>query len=105
MQDLIHQNQEEWVSSGRFERLIDGYADRAGLDRARYQSCVRERRTWGQVLADKALGDSIGINGTPTFFVNGRRLKDTPTVDQLVRIVDSIATTRGTAGVVRAARR
>ena len=104
MHDLIYQNQEEWVSSGRFERLIDGYADRVGLDRTRYQSCVQERRTWGQVLADTALGASIGLNGTPTFFVNGRRMRDTPTVDQLVRIVDSITTARGATGAARAAR-
>jgi protein-disulfide isomerase len=106
MHDLIYQNQEDWVSSGSFERMIDGYADRSGLDRARYRSCVQERRTWGQVLADKALGDSLGITrGTPTFFVNGRMLNDTPSVDQLVRMVDSIATARGAAGAVRAARR
>ncbi len=106
MHDLIYQNQEDWVSSGRFERMIDGYAERAGVDKSLYQSCIRQRRTWGQVLADKALGDSIGLSrGTPTFFVNGRMLNDTPSVDQLVRIVDSIAPARGAAGAVRAARR
>ena len=96
MEDLIYQNQDEWSSSGSFQRPIDGYAERAGLDQARYRSCIDERRAWGQVLADKKFGDSLGIQATPTFFVNGRELPDRPavTVDRLLHMVDSIAPAR-----------
>ena len=93
MHDLIYQNQEDWVNSTSSERMIDGYSERVGLDPARYASCIKERRTWGQVAADKALGESLHFNGSPTFFVNGRMLPDTlhVTVDVLKRIVDSLA--------------
>ncbi|MFI5207213.1 MAG: DsbA family protein [Gemmatimonadales bacterium] len=109
MHDLIYQNQEEWSGSNDYQSLIDGYAERAGVDRARYGSCISERRAWGQVLADKALGDSAGVIQTPTFFVNGRELKDVPTVDQMIRIVDSIAPARSATspaprGAAKAAR-
>lgn len=107
MHDLIYQNQEEWSGSSRFQQLIDGYAERSGVDKSRYSSCIGERRAWGQVLADKALGDSAGVNSTPTFFINGRMLKDVPNVDGLVRIVDSIAPARPAAaprGAAKAAR-
>jgi len=105
MHDLIYQNQEDWVTSGNLEKTIDGYADRAGLDKARYRSCVQERRTWGQVLADKALGDSLGLTGTPTFFLNGRELPDRPaiTVDRLIYLVDSLGSSA--RGAARAATR
>lgn len=93
MHDLIYQNQEDWVTSNSSERMIDGYADRVGLDKARYQSCVKERRSWGQVLADKAFGDSVGVtHGTPTFFFNGREITGTVSVDRLVHMVDSVTT-------------
>jgi protein-disulfide isomerase len=109
MADLIYQNQEDWVGSNGFQSMIDGYADRAGLDRSRYRSCIKERRAWGQVLADKRLGDSLGLDGTPTFFVNGRMLPTTlnVTVDLLLHMVDSIAPARPVAaprGAARAAR-
>jgi protein-disulfide isomerase len=91
MHDLIYQSQEDWVTAGNSESLIDGYAERAGVDRARYRKCVNDREAWGRVLADRALGDSLGIGGTPTFFVNGRGLAEVPSADRLVHIVDSIA--------------
>jgi protein-disulfide isomerase len=109
MADLIYQNQEDWVGSSSFQRMIDGYAERAGVDKGRYSSCISERRAWGQVLADKRFGDSLGLDGTPTFFVNGRMLPAVPnvTVDMLLHMVDSIAPARSAPaarGAARAAR-
>ena len=109
MHDLIYTNQEEWVNSASYERLLDGYAARAGLDKTRYDSCVKERRAWGQVLADKALGDSLGLDGTPTFFVNGHMIRTSVSVsvDLLMRMVDSIASASAptAAGAANPARR
>lgn len=91
MHDLIFENQEEWYRAENPDRFLTGYAERAGLDMDRYRSCVSERRMWNQVLADKALGDSLGISGTPTFYVNGRPIEGTASADQIAAMVDSIA--------------
>ena len=104
MQEVLYQNQEDWAESDSYQRVIDGYAERAGLDKSRYQACVDTRAAWGQVLADKQLGDSVGVHATPTFFVNGRELRDTPTVDQLLRMVDSITTAAAAPASRRSAR-
>lgn len=90
MHDLLFDNQDEWVRARRPDRVISQYAERLGLDMDRFRSCVSEQRAWPQVLADKALGDSLGVNGTPTVFVNGRQLSDPPSFDQLRRIADSL---------------
>ncbi len=42
------------------------------------------------MLADKSRGDSLGVNSTPTFMINGRVLADIPSEDQLTKMVDSI---------------
>jgi protein-disulfide isomerase len=99
MADLIFENQDEWVENANPTSLLEGYAQRAGLDMGRYRSCVSERRPWGQVLADKHLGDSLGVTGTPTFYVNGHLLPDAPSADRVAQIVDSIAPLRGATGV------
>jgi protein-disulfide isomerase len=95
--DLIFANQEDWVESANPASVLEGYAQRLGLDMDRYRSCVRERRPWGQVMADKHLGDSLGITATPTFFINGRELAGAPTADRVLQIVDSVAQARGAA--------
>lgn len=105
MHDLIYLHQGDWTEAGNPLKDLEGYARQAGVpDMARYQSCISERRTWGSVLADKALGDSIGLGGTPTFFVNGRQLPGTPSVDELLRIADSLTAPAAPAGRARASR-
>ena len=58
-----------------FERdELIGYAGRLGLDRASFTECLDSRRFRRAVEADVAEGTSVGVRGTPTFFINGRRL-------------------------------
>jgi protein-disulfide isomerase len=42
-----------------------------GLDVATFNECVDSNRYEDEVTKDKADGDDVGIQGTPTFFVNG----------------------------------
>jgi len=41
----------------------------------------------GQIEASLALGKSVGVNATPTLFINGRNVPRAP-VDVLKKIVD-----------------
>lgn len=38
------------------------------------------------IETDKAEGDSMHVQGTPTFFVNGKEYSGTKTADELTRI-------------------
>jgi protein-disulfide isomerase len=50
------------------------YAGRLGIDRDTFAACIDTRRFRKQVEADVAEGRAIGLNGTPTFLVNGTPL-------------------------------
>ena len=90
MHDIIYQHQAEWSARRNPAGDMRNYARQAGVDMARFDSCVEERRTWNQVLSDKAWGDSLRVTGTPTFFVNGRELEGNVSVDRLIAMTDSI---------------
>ncbi|PWH17184.1 MAG: hypothetical protein DDG60_02775 [Anaerolineae bacterium] len=47
------------------------YATELGLDIQAFQTCVDEERYADKVQSDLRYGLSIGVNSTPTFFVNG----------------------------------
>lgn len=51
-----------------------GYAVKVGLDRDTFATCVQGRRGRAAVERDVAEARALGVTGTPTFFVNGRRL-------------------------------
>ena len=50
------------------------YADRIGIDRAAFVACLDGERFRDAVEQDVREGLALGVTGTPTFFVNGRRL-------------------------------
>ena len=84
---------------GRFERYHDlafelqdslaiigplGLAVRSGvLDTTAFRSCTEDPRTASKITSDVALGDRIGLAGTPLVMVNELRLVGTPTLPGL----------------------
>jgi protein-disulfide isomerase len=55
------------------ERL-NHYAEMAGADPAATQLCAESPATSQRIIRSELLGQSLGITGTPTIFINGRRI-------------------------------
>ena len=47
------------------------YASQLGLDVEKFSQCVEERRYQQEVEADLEYAANLGVNSTPTFFING----------------------------------
>ncbi len=45
-----------------------------GLDINAFNNCLDSDRYRDEVLKDLADGSSLGVTGTPTFFINGRMI-------------------------------
>jgi protein-disulfide isomerase len=69
---LLFQNQSALGS----EKLKE-YAARVGLDRAKFDAALDSGRFAESVRRDVHDGDRVGVMGTPTVFLNGRRVADT----------------------------
>jgi protein-disulfide isomerase len=50
------------------------YADRIGIERAAFAECLDSGRFREDLERDMSEGRALGVTGTPTFFINGRRL-------------------------------
>ena len=69
------------------EHLI-AYAVDLGMDRAAFVRCLDERRFADAVEADVAQARALGINGTPTFIVNGRKLVGAHPIETFRTVID-----------------
>ena len=54
---------------------VEEIATAAGLDVPKLKECMQGRKSIVAVKTDQAEAAAVGVNGTPTFFVNGRRVQ------------------------------
>jgi protein-disulfide isomerase len=71
--DLIYANQSILFYGGlRFiDNYLDAFAETLGLDMAAFNNCRSDGKFNQQVLADGVEARGFGINGTPSFVING----------------------------------
>ena len=65
-----------------------GYAKELGLDEGKVKSAMAEKRYGAQITADQELADDLQANGTPHFFINGRRLVGAQPFDKFKAVID-----------------
>ena len=60
-----------------------------GLDRASLQACLSSDRHDKAILESSQDGTKLGVQSTPTFFINGRRMRGARDAAQFQEIIDS----------------
>ena len=60
-----------------------------GLDRSALQSCLASDRHDKAILDSSQDGTKLGVQSTPTFFINGRRMRGARDAAQFQEIIDS----------------
>jgi len=68
------------------ENLLQ-YAERVGMERETFARCLDAGRFQADVEKDVGEGRAIGVTGTPTFFINGRRLVGAHPVETFREVV------------------
>lgn len=87
----------QWAQTGKDpSRLFRDLAKAAGVDLAAYDACMEAGRYAARIEFSRQEGDQLLVDGTPTFFANGKKLnfRRLPTSDDFKAVVDSIRTAR-----------
>lgn len=72
-------------------KSYSGFARDAGMsDSAAFEECIESSTAAGQVAADVALGERLGVSGTPTVIVNGWLLSRPPSNAELEAIAETV---------------
>lgn len=79
-----------YAQPGRLARAeLEQFAAAAGLDLARFRAALDDRRHRDAVFAESAAAEALGVDGTPTIFVNGHPISGTRDRAALEAIVES----------------
>lgn len=75
MQNLLFKNQQAWTASPTFKEIWKGYAGTIGLDVPKWENDMAGIAAKSRVDADLARGKALGVNSTPTLFINGSQIQ------------------------------
>lgn len=75
MHDRIFETQAEWAESDDAAAIFRGFADQLGLDMAAFDAAVGSEATADRIALDYTAGENAGVQGTPTFFIDGRLIE------------------------------
>lgn len=73
--DWIYEHQTEVTPDNYNSKLME-WAPTAKLDAVQLARCVDGKATSAEVDRTEAMGHSLGVDGTPTLYLNGRKLMD-----------------------------
>lgn len=77
MVSALFKTQEKWafVRGNPVPELFK-VAQQAGFTQERFDTCIKDATTLDQMISGRQrAADEFGVNSTPTFFINGKRLK------------------------------
>src|SRR5437879_8969598 len=86
MHDLLYENQRQLG-----DRDLRGYAESLGLELERFDRELAEHVHAARVREDFMSGVRSGVNGTPTFYVNGARHDESYDVETLIAALERAA--------------
>jgi len=79
MHDFLYEHQQ-----APEDKHLDKYADKLGLDISRFNIDISTRVHRGRIREDFLSGVYSGVNGTPTFYINGMHYNDSWDLETLL---------------------
>ncbi|MHB8215775.1 MAG: DsbA family protein [Candidatus Sulfotelmatobacter sp.] len=81
--DLLYKN-----SPAAGPEQLSLYASQVNMNLPEFKNCLDSGKFRSVVQKDEAEGDRLGVEGTPAFFINGRRLSGAQAETEFARIID-----------------
>jgi protein-disulfide isomerase len=81
--EALFQKQKDWVTQKPIEPLM-AIAKQAGFTQETFEACLSNQQMMDGIEAVRLHGaEKLGVNSTPTFFINGKIHRGTMTVQEL----------------------
>ena len=88
MHDLLFEKQNEWIKAADTELLFESYATLLGISVEQFKTDFRSKKIRDFVRAERANAIKLGLQDTPTFFINGKQIQNPSSVDVFRTIIE-----------------
>ena len=89
--DMLFETQQSWAFVPKPLDALSQTMKQAGFSQEKFEATLRDQKLYDAVNAVKNRGaDTFKVDSTPTFFVNGQRIKGAASIDELEKIIKPI---------------
>jgi protein-disulfide isomerase len=90
--DTFFQDQQQWVLAKDYKAALARLALLGGMTKAQFDACLADKSVEDKVLQSRlAATQQLGVNSTPTFFINGTKFDGAPEEDTLTAALNRAA--------------
>lgn len=91
MHDALYNpsNWQVWTNSSSPTQLFDQYAKEIGLNVSQFQKDYSSSKVNDLINADMAAGNKLGITGTPTFYIDGKKIDVANDQASFAKLIDA----------------
>lgn len=96
MYNLLYSQQQSWTTSGNAPTIMEAYAQQLGLNLEQFKADVASSAVNDIINADVKSGQALGINSTPTFYINDKKIDPLPerSVEAFTKLIDEAIATQ-----------
>jgi protein-disulfide isomerase len=87
MHDMLYDKQAEWSTGLNARDLIMTYAADLKLDTKKFAEDLTSKAVEDKVFAEAKEGTALGVQGTPTFFLNGKKITNPSSLEAFDKLI------------------
>ena len=90
--DLLFGNQDKWVLEKDWQGALERLVQLAGIGKKQFDACLANKAVEDQVAQSRlTAAQQLGVDATPTFFINGKKFEGEPTVEAFDQLLSGLA--------------
>jgi protein-disulfide isomerase len=88
MHDQLFQHQNDWAQTENPTDSFQTYAQTIGLNIDQFNADIASASVLDTVKSDEKMGTQANIPGTPSFFLNGKKLENPQSYEEFKKVVE-----------------
>ena len=90
--DMFFADQHQWVTADDANAALARLAALGGMSRSEVDACLKNSALENYILQERLVASkNLGVEATPTFFINGSKFAGAPTVAEFDKVLSGLA--------------
>jgi protein-disulfide isomerase len=90
--DTFFADQANWAAAPDYQAALSRLAELGGMSKNEIDDCLKDATLENKVISSRLVAaNQLGVNATPTFFVNGTKFTGAPTVEEFDKLLSGLS--------------